>query len=82
MKQIPVSAITSGTVTVVIRGMSPRVVVTTVFGWLVDTITGNDVVTSVHIEVRCQQCYVALLRNKHVQFVFTLPAVSADKLCL
>lgn len=63
--KLPVSAMTSATVTVVIRGAAPPAVLTAVLGERVDTITGTDVVTSVHIGAKCQRCYAELARNKH-----------------
>lgn len=53
-RQLPVSVVTSGTVTVVIQDPFSQLVVTTAFGLLVDTVTGADVVDSVQKEVRCQ----------------------------
>lgn len=46
-RQVPVSAIMGGTVTVVIHTALSTVRVTVVLGASVDTITGTDVVTSV-----------------------------------
>lgn len=53
-RQLPVSAVTSGMVTVVIQDPLCHVVVTTSFCLLVDTVTDADVVDSVQTEARCQ----------------------------
>lgn len=87
-KLLPVSAMIGGTVTVVIHIALSTVVVAVVFGALVDTVTGTDVVISVQTGIRSITNITSVMQNMpdidmyKCELVYKLPDVSLDKLCL